>query len=82
TYDAHSPRADAAQDIAAREARAAMLNRRLETRLATLHTEIEQARAAGDRDRQQALEHDLTILEAQLTARRNWETTSRVSHRP
>jgi hypothetical protein len=56
--------------LAARSSRAAPLDRRLETHIAQLQLEAKSASP----DRRQALERDIAILEAQLNARRGWES--------
>lgn len=54
----------------ARTSRAAVLNQRLERHIAELETKLATAGASE----RAALEHDLTILKAQLEARRPWES--------
>lgn len=73
-----SHRADIERGLNARASRAATLDRRLESRIAQLHSDAETA----DPNRRAALERDLALLEAQLRARQRWETARDQAARP
>jgi hypothetical protein len=65
------------QGMQARTSRASMLNRRLEARIA----ELKETAGTADPESRRSMEHDIEILQAQLKARRAWESPTAVPDR-